>query len=783
MKFYNADENKNVVLIADDSELNREMLSEILGDEYEYVYAENGDETLEILSGNNHIDILLLDMNMPGTNGMTVLKVMREHNWTEEIPVVIISAEDDMNFIRNAYYLGASDYIVRPFNAFLVQHRVKNTLMMYMQKKQLVRMVEKQVFKREKINNMLIRIFSHVVGVVNNESGSHTLNVQIITNLILKRLCKKTDRYKLSDADVSMISLVSALHDIGKIMIPDEILNKPGKLTDYEWKIMKLHTVKGDEFLKNIPIDQDDEMMRAARDICMYHHERYDGSGYPEGLKGDEIPIAAQVVSIADVYDALTSERCYKSSYSHHEAVEMILGGECGIFNPLLLECFEEVSDELVLNLSLNSFDAVKSSNSIADEFWANESPSVDERLSGFSKTEKFKKEFFAERCRGIQFEYDAILKRVLYINYYNKYGEKILLKENVTQLLNENDWELLKQKVSETTRENPYVSMNVLVPINDDCRWHNLTIATVWNSSSHSYVGIVGQFTDIHKRIVEYQKKLLVDGFPITGETILEMRDVFDFVRVVDTDTCSVIKTDEDGEIVYTGQKCFSVWNRTAPCKNCTSRNALADDTWHSKAEIKNGMIYSVNSRRVKYGEKDCVLEVAYAIGDSSADGHNDIGFYPDSDAIKNFYKDPLTKTYTRAYIEKFMPNLENSKGVAIADVDEFKRINDTFGHLAGDAALKHISKLIKSTVRKEDVVIRYGGDEFLLLFNDISEDDFRKKLQSIKETVNSSVSEEYPNIKHAISIGGAYDIHPFEKAIDVADKAMYRDKFSNKH
>lgn len=301
---------KQTILIADDSKMNQAILSEILGDEYDYVYAGDGEQTLALLKDNTAVDMLLLDMNMPNMGGMEVLKVMKAHRWTDQIPVVIISAEDDMGIVQNAYHLGAIDYIVRPFNVFLVQRRVENTMALYAQKRRLVKLVESQVFQREKMNNMLINIFRHVVEVGNHESGSHTLRVQSITNMLLNQLVKLTNEYDLSEADIAMISSVSALHDIGKITIPDKILNKPGKLTDEEWEIMKSHTVRGDEFLSKLSIDPSEKLMITAHEICRHHHERYDGRGYPDGLIGEEIPISAQVVSMADVYDTVHALQC-----------------------------------------------------------------------------------------------------------------------------------------------------------------------------------------------------------------------------------------------------------------------------------------------------------------------------------------------------------------------------------------------------------------------------------------------------------------------------------------
>lgn len=769
------------ILIADDSELNREMLTEILGDEYDYAYAEDGDKTLTILSENSDIDILLLDMNMPHVNGMNVLKVMRERSWLDEVPVVIISAENDVNFIKNAYYLGATDYIVRPFNAFLVQHRVENTLTMYSQKKELVRMVENQVVHREKINNMLINIFSHIVEMKNNESGSHTMNVQTVTNMLLHRLMMITDKYPLSEADISMISSVSALHDIGKLTIPDDILNKPGRLTAEEWETMKTHTTNGSEFLKSIPIDQNEPLVQTAHEICLYHHERYDGKGYPEGLCGDDIPISAQVVSLADVYDALTSERCYKQAYSHQTAVHMILGGECGCFNPLLLQAFSEIADELYVNVHINAgkFNSSYNSYALTSELLKHKPL----HSSNLAEGEKIKKEFFADRCQGIQFEYDAVMRKLAYIKFYNKKGERFFLNGHASQLISSADWDELKRRVALATRENPIIEMNVLVPINGDSRWQKLTVRTIWLESASSYVGIVGQFTDIHEKIVDLQRILLVNDNEISGHTIVGMRDIFDIVRVVNPDTNDVLKTDENGDLIITGQKCYDTWCRHEACQNCIAFKACKSSKWMSKLETKDGLIYSVLSKPLVYDGTDLILEVALCLDDSFGKTHNEIGFLPDSLTLKNFFRDTLTKTYSRAYLESFMANIEHAKGIAIADIDNFKQINDTYGHLVGDAALKHISKIIKSNMRKEDVLIRYGGDEFLLIFDNISEEDFFEKLKHIKEAVNTSAFEEYPNIIHSISIGGAYDIQPFDKAIDIADKEMYKDKFDSKN
>lgn len=341
-------EYQETILIVDDSALNRMVLIEILGKEnYTFLEAENGQQAVELLDCHPEVDLLLLDITMPEIDGFGVLETMNQYHWIEETPVIMISAEDAYSFIERAYDLGASDYITRPFDARVVCRRVSNTLMLYAKQKRLVQMVAEQVYEKEKVSNTMISILSHIVEFRNNESGLHVVHIRTITELLLRRLRKKTDRYPLTEADISLISTASALHDIGKINIPEQILNKPGRLTKEEFEIIKTHSAVGEHMLRQIPFNQNEPLVKVAREICRWHHERWDGRGYPDGLKGDEIPISAQVVSLADVYDALTSERCYKAAFDHETALNMIVNGECGAFNPLLLECLMDGADQI----------------------------------------------------------------------------------------------------------------------------------------------------------------------------------------------------------------------------------------------------------------------------------------------------------------------------------------------------------------------------------------------------------------------------------------------------
>lgn len=339
---------KQQILIVDDSEINREILKEILKEDYRILEAANGEECLEQLErSGTGISLVLLDIVMPEMDGFEVLAAMNQNHWIEDIPVIMISSEDSDSYIRRAYEMGVSDYISRPFDAKIVYQRVLNMIKLYAKQRRLIRLVTRQIYEKERNNRMMIGILSQIVEFRNGESGLHVIHINLITQLLLEQLVKKTGKYQLSWEDRLLIATVSALHDIGKIGIDEKILNKPGKLTKEEFEIMKTHTLIGAQMLDNLDMYRNEKLLKLAHEICRWHHERYDGKGYPDGLVGEEIPISAQVVSLADVYDALVSERVYKKAFSHEKALEMIQNGECGTFNPLLLQCMTEVQDKL----------------------------------------------------------------------------------------------------------------------------------------------------------------------------------------------------------------------------------------------------------------------------------------------------------------------------------------------------------------------------------------------------------------------------------------------------
>ena len=340
-------EHRPMVLIVDDSPMNRDILSEILCDDFEILEAPDGPRCLELLNAwGSDISIVLLDIVMPDMDGFDVLSRMSAQGWLEDIPVVMISSEDSSQTVRRAYELGASDYISRPFDARIVHRRVSNVARLYARQRRLSALVSQQFYDREKNDQMMIGILGQVTEIHNSESIHHISRVQRITGILLERLCQKTDIYGLSGMDRYLITTASALHDIGKVAIDDRILNAHD-LTPEQTAILHTHPILGAQMLENLSQYQDEPLVKFAIQICRWHHERWDGSGYPDGRKGDDIPIAAQVVALADTYDGLVGKRDKHKPLSQEEAVAELTAGKHGAFNPLLLECLRDVEDRL----------------------------------------------------------------------------------------------------------------------------------------------------------------------------------------------------------------------------------------------------------------------------------------------------------------------------------------------------------------------------------------------------------------------------------------------------
>lgn len=497
------DENRETILIVDDSAMNRMLLSDILADTYNIIEAEDGEQAIAILQQHaSEISIVVLDMVMPKVDGFGVLEAMNENRWIQFLPVVSISTESSPEFVERAYSLGVTDFINRPFDELIVIRRVSNTIKLYAKQRKLTNMVANEIFEKERNGSLMITILSHIVEFRNGESGMHVMNIGTLTEILLNQISKKDDKYYLPYAERDLIVKASALHDIGKISIPEEVLNKPGKLTDEEFEAMKQHTVIGYQMLSDLGF-QDEPLVKVSREITRWHHERYDGRGYPDGLKGDEIPLSAQIVSLADVYDALTSERVYKPAFSHEKAIQMILNGECGASNPLLLECLVEAQDAIRQGLAQpnRAFNSYEDLKSIAPAIQDAETLDVTEYALDQLENEREKNHFLTEISRQLQFDYNKSLD-LLHIPVWaaKRLGTPAQIKdplhtEALANLISHDLVELLSKDITETTPQDPLVRLDCTVTSNGEAYDCIIITKTVWSQEEEPIlVGVIGK-------------------------------------------------------------------------------------------------------------------------------------------------------------------------------------------------------------------------------------------------------------------------------------------------
>ena len=798
----NAAEKNARILIVDDSEMNRDMLSDMLSDDYDIVEAADGEEALSILKERVYdIDLVLLDIIMPAVDGFGVLDVMKRYHWIDNTPVIMISSETSQSYIRKAFELGVTDYIIRPFDSFIIHKRVSNTLMLYRKQKKLLSALEEQVYENEKNNSMMINVLAHIVEFRNGESGMHVHHIKQLTSILLQNLIEKTDKYHLTENDILLISTASSLHDIGKISIDDKILNKPGRLTAEEFEVIKTHSVIGAEMLQDLHNTHNYPLFDKAYEICRWHHERYDGKGYPDGLKGEEIPISAQVTSLADVYDALTSNRCYKKAFSHEKAMEMILDGQCGAFNPVLLQCLKDCEKQILAEFS-DLIDTTQDDRLLiraTEELVENKISSDKIDFSAHLPiAARDRWNFFSDGSGEIQFEYDAILD----VLRLTKYGAKVLGLQELTMhprglkqgyLGAQNIQTILDAMQSEASLEKPVVKIKKHISLNGPRRWYEIRIRTLWsNEENPKYTGILGRIIDINDSelaIVRPEYRISENDDAEIRQTISKLTQVFDVVRLVDITDNEIVRSgckpgNEEMINACRGDKCYAIWGKTQRCKNCVSSKAFEKRGQVSKLEFADDSIFQIISKYVEISGKPYVLEMIYKDNDGVL-----LGAYGKTDFMDNIvnynrqlYHDALTGAYNRRYYEEQAKSMRYIDAVAMLDANNFKGINDHYGHAAGDCVLKAVCESIKECIRSSDILIRLGGDEFVLLMANIPEIVFYQKISEIKQRISEIKLPDYPDIKCAAAIGGVYGIQPIENALTEADRLMYLDKNASK-
>ena len=788
---------KSRILIVDDSGMNRMMLSELLEDRYDILEASNGVEALALIRQNlSSLDLVLLDIVMPELDGFGVLAHMKKCHWLEFIPVIMISSEGDSSYIEKAFNLGASDYIQRPYKGFLIHRRIMNTLGLFQRQRRLVGLVEEQVYENEKNSRMMINVLGHIVEFRNGESGMHIHHIQVITKLLLHHLVEMTDAYPLSESDIAMYSTASALHDIGKISIDGDILNKPGRLTPEEFEIIKTHALIGAEMLEQLPFYSDNPLIHAAYEICRWHHERYDGRGYPDGLKGEEIPISAQVTALADVYDALTSVRCYKAAIPHEKAMEMILDGQCGAFNPLLLQCLKDVQYQVA--------DAMRSDGAQEEPDRQAVLRTTEELLEQapgehilsqvkLLEQERLRQEFFTAGVQEIQFVYDAELKTTAILKGADQLrtGEVVVNWADQDQsFLGPENMELIREKVRAATPEQPEVNVRCLLcDHNGELHWRTIILRVMFTEQEGKpvYTSLLGRILPPERdhRLSSFDK---VSGQNYSDDQLQDMmeqlRCVFDVVRLVDPEKMEVLDDGTGGGARgCKNQQCHAIWGKGDRCKNCISLNVLHSRSQAVKLEFVDDNVYAVFAKYVQLNGQGRVLEMVYKIREElllEAYGRTTFMEYVNS-YNQQFYQDVLTGAYNRRFYEEQAKTDHIYNGVVMIDGNHFKQINDQFGHAAGDAALRTVAQTVLGCIRSTDRLVRYGGDEFILLLVSIPYDAFQRKLEEIVSKVARATPPGFPHIHLGITMGGVYGMESVEEAVAMADRLMYQGKRNN--
>lgn len=665
------EQKRRTILIVDDMELNRAILNEMFYQNYNVLEACDGEQALQLISQKKHeIDIILLDIVMPVIDGFGVLESLQRQNLLERLPVVMITAENSESVMKKGYAMGVTDIITKPFNPDIVRRRVKNVLALYSRQESLEELVEQQTQALRSQTRQLLDALSSIIEFKNMESGQHILRIRIITKFLLQKLSKKFPGYNLTAKQIDTISEAAAMHDIGKIAISNSILNKPGKLTSEEFEIMKTHTVKGCEVARKLKYIQSQDFMGYCLDICRHHHERWDGRGYPDGLQGDEISIWAQVVSLADVYDALTSVRVYKPAYSHQEAIQMILNGECGTFNPKLLKCFTENADEMYQYL-LNLTDENASTFGYEDEYQQKTTANmtnISDRTLQLLELEREKYRIITELSGDIVFDYDTQRDFISFSEKFREvFGGNIIIEDarhwiQSSEFLYGQDKNKFIKHLMVLTSQNVTCKVQVRLMVNKDTyEWFDVYIHSIWNQETGECLTLMGKMVNVDQRYKELEQ-----------------------------------------------------WKKVA-----------------------------------------------------------------NTDGLTGLYN---RKALEEKISEVLMNESSQQSALCFIDLDDFKQVNDGYGHPYGDELLIEIARQLKGCVRSTDITGRIGGDEFIVLLRGIkSIRDMIEKASQLCHTLGKG----FKGYDYSVSIGIA--VFPeagktYEELLSRADQALYCSKNAGK-
>lgn len=800
---------KRRLLIADDSELNRAILANILEQDYDIIEVTGGEEALAALqSYRGEISALLLDIVMPGMGGFEVLEEMRRRQLLDEVPTIMISAETGNAYIDRAFTLGASDYISRPFAPAVVRHRIINTILMHTKKQQLMDVAAGWFRRQEKNSEVLVSVLCYGLEYRCGESGLHMKGVGRLTALLLRRLLEMTDRYPLSADDIEVIAMAARLHDIGKLLVPSELLKKPSPLSAEELVQVRRHTLLGAQIVSGLMQYRNEELVEYAVTVCRFHHERWNGDGYPEGLAGDAIPIAAQVVSLADAYDALTSKRSYKEAYTHEQALEMIRAGECGSFNPLLLRCLDDISEEVRQYVEERNRAQDSEVHRAVEELYGGQDI-MAARMTHQIEEASAKQEYFSALTEELWFEYTVQPSAV---NLSRGACEQTGLPSVTVDPQNNVDFlavvgsdtvRALRERLETLPSDETHIELMADIMLGGRLRRCRLTVLVIRSVSSSvigcsRLVGKVDDINDSYARLEEYDRESENEIteqvlLPVTAgaEDVLRIthgqvgavlqcyRKMFSVVRLVDPGICMQVSTGALGHTIEHSEHCYSVWNKFHRCENCISQEAIRTSRTQSKVETDGGDVYYVLASRVEIDGIPYSLECVNPISSEASDAGNDESILGQL-LVRNrqVYIDSMTGVFNRRYYDERIRNLTGEHALAMIDIDNFKHINDAYGHPAGDEALRSIVQTIRFILRSSDELIRYGGDEFFLLFHGLPERSLARKLDEICSAVRGIKLPEHPELQLTVSIGGIYASGRVSELIRKADLALYEAK-----
>lgn len=788
-----AKDERQTILLVDDSAMNREILVDILSDTYRIVEAENGLQAVDLL-GQEDADfaLVLLDIVMPEMDGFEVLAYMNRYHWIETVPVIMISSETSTSYITRAFEFGVADFVNRPFNRELIRRRVANTIALYTKQRHLAGMVAEQVYAREKSSRLMISILSHVVEFRNGESGLHILHINTITEMLLRQAA---EQYGLTEDDISVITTASSLHDIGKMAIPDEILNKPGRLTAEEFAVMKTHSAEGAAILNSLGEQYTDKLLKTAYEICRWHHERYDGNGYPDGLKGEEIPISAQIVSIADVYDALTSERCYKKAIPHEKAMEMILGGQCGAFNPYLLDCLVAISDDLKREMAIAStpFKDERSIRQMTQKMLHDKEMAIPVQVLKKLGSERLKSGFYASLLPGTVFKYTTEppmltfvhperLSKELPTSIVNPFENPLLLERPLSKLFFE------IKEASEKASEGEFHMERTLQWKGEERSFRCDCMTVQGDTAPFQYSGVVGRILELTENTLAVEGSLEGnDGLPqysVTakqaGALQQQLGCAFDIVRFVDANETKQICINGKGEKIFSEYCCYEVWNKTERCENCISGKVKREHRKASKFEFIDDAVYYVTALHMEVDGEPCSLEMVTHIENDVFLNSCDSGCLVDIIQKHNqkLFIDPATGVFNRKYYEEKIAVSYDVQAVAILDLDNFKRINDAYGHQVGDGTLQQVARIISDNMTAGDEIARYGGDEFIIVNKDGQEQRFTEALKQVSKELAEISMEGDTDFHITASIGVKLGGRNVPEMVQAAERLMYEAK-----